>query len=194
MIIETALIILLVVAIVSIVWKLAAQNKKNTKNKDVISQNRDQVTQRIETLPSNTDVVSIKGSKVVHSAEHRALINKPYSIQCKSEVFSQAELDVINKYGSWLSALASNRIKPETTEQKRFIEECHRFRVLETKEMLNYFSHCSDRGSIQSIWFKYLCRIKFERENPNLTNGKIKIDWGWQGPPLESGDDVFFSK
>lgn len=132
--------------------------------------------------------------KVSHSKVHRALINKPYSIQCKTEVFTLAELDIIDKYGAWLSALSSNKITPETKEQQLFIEDCQRFRALNLNEMLSYFRDRDDRGSIQSVWFKYLCRLKFERENPNVVNAKTKVDWGWQGPPIESGDHVFFSK
>ena len=77
--------------------------------------------------------------KVSHSQEHRALINKPYSIQCKTEVFTLAELDIIDKYGAWLSALASNKITPETKEQQLFFEDCQRFRALNLNEMLSYF-------------------------------------------------------
>lgn len=132
--------------------------------------------------------------KALHSKEHRSLINKPYSMQCKTEVFTQSEIDIINKYGAWLSALASNKVNPETNEQKLFVEECQRFRSLSLNQMLSYFSNLDDSGSIQSVWFKYLCRIKFERENPNIVNDKTKVDWGWQGPPIESGNHVFFSK
>ncbi|MBB1309730.1 hypothetical protein H5162_09865 [Pseudoalteromonas sp. SR41-8] len=135
-----------------------------------------------------------KYEKVSHSKEHRALINKPYSMQCKTEVFTLAELEIINKYGAWLSALASNQINPETKGQKLFVEECQRFRALNLKEMLSYFSNRDKGGSIQSVWFKYLCRLKFERDNPSIINDKIKVDWGWQGPPIESGEYVFFSR
>jgi len=135
-----------------------------------------------------------KHGKVTHSKEHRALINMPYVLQCKTEVFTQAELDVINKYGAWLSALASNQINLETSEQELFVEECHYFRTLSINEMLSYFSNRNDCGSIRTVWFKYLCRIKFERENPSIVSDKTKIDWGWQGPPIASGDHVFFSK
>ncbi|WP_108132946.1 MULTISPECIES: DUF413 domain-containing protein [Halomonas] len=135
-----------------------------------------------------------KNEKVSHSKEHRALINKPYRVQCKIEVFTLAELDIINKYGTWLSALTSNKINPETNDQKLFIEECQRFRSLNLNEMLSYLSNRGDSGSIQTVWFKYLCRLKFERENPSILNDKTKVDWGWQGPPIESGDHVFFSK
>lgn len=135
-----------------------------------------------------------KYGKVSHSKEHRALINKPYNMQCKTEVFTLVELDIMNKYGTWLSALASHQINPETNDQKLFVDECQRFRSLSINEMLSYFSNHDDSGSIQSVWFKYLCRIKFERENPSIVNDKTKVDWGWQGPPIESGDHVFFSK
>jgi len=148
----------------------------------------------IEKKKAKNEQYSEKYEKITRSEEHRALINKPYTIQCKSEIFSQAELDIINKYGAWLSALASNQIKPETKEQNLFIEECQNFRSLKINEMFSYFRRRNDNGSIQAVWFKYLCRMKFERENPSVINDKARIDWGWQGPPIESGDHVFFSK
>src|SRR5690606_29620629 len=119
--------------------------------------------------------------------------NKPYAMQCKSEVFSLEELDILNRYGAWLSALASNQIKPETIEQRRFVEECQRFRTLGINDMLSYFRNSSDGSSIQKVWFKYLCRIKFERENSSLINDETKFVWGWQGPFVESEEHAFFS-
>ena len=174
---------LIVVLVVVIVYVFLVQKKENKADKRQTSN-----CESIEThSPKKTQQIS-------HSKEHRALINKPYTIQCKTEVFTLAELDVINKYGAWLSALTSNQIPPETNEQRLFIEECQRFRALNLNEMLSYFNNRDDSGSIQSVWFKYLCRLKFERDNPSIVNDKVKVDWGWQGPPIESGDHVFFSE
>ena len=161
------------------------------------------LVQKTKTQSGNAHVQKKKGSnersseyyeQAARSGEHRALINKPYTTQCKREIFSREELEILNKYGAWLSALASNQIKPETKEQRDFIEECQHFRSLETKEMLSYFRNRNDSGSIQTVWFKYLCRIKFERENPSLINDETKVDWGWQGSPVNSEGHVFFSK
>ncbi|MDQ9091548.1 DUF413 domain-containing protein [Pseudoalteromonas haloplanktis] len=174
---------LIIVVLVSIACIFLARRKEDKSDNRLA----DNCKSRENHSPKNYE-------KVSHSTEHRALINKPYSMQCKTEVFTLAELEIINKYGAWLSALASNQINPETNEQKIFVEECQRFRTLNLNEMLSYFSNRDDGGSIQSVWFKYLCRLKFEKENPSIVNEETKVDWSWQGPPVESGDHVFFSK
>ena len=179
----TLIVVVVVVVVVAVACIFITQKKKKESYK------------RQATNCNARETCSLNNyEKMSHSREHRALINKPYNIQCKTEVFTLAELDIINEYGSWLSALASNQINPETKEQHVFVDGCQNFRTLDINEMFSYFSDRDDNGSIQSVWFKYLCRSKFERESPNTVSEKVKVDWGWQGSPMKSGDHVFFSK
>lgn len=139
------------------------------------------------------DIDFVEGPK---SPEHKKLIGIKYKLQCKDYVFTSEELNILEKYGTWLSALASDKIKPETDMQEEFVKECKFFRVLSIQDMFSYHQNVNNSKLIQATWFKYLCRIKFERENPSITNERVKAEWGWQGAPANSGsgDHVFFSK
>lgn len=139
------------------------------------------------------DIDLVEGPK---SSEHKRLIGNKYRLQCKDYVFTSEEINILEKYGAWLSALASDKIKPETDMQEAFVKECKLFRVLSSQDMFSYHQNVHNSNLIQATWFKYLCRIKFERENPNITNERVKAEWGWQGAPANSGsgDHVFFSK
>ena len=111
------------------------------------------------------------------SPEQRTLINEPYVFQCKKEVFTVHEIEILSTYGVWLRALAAGQFAPETPEQKKFVEECKAFRKLNLGEMLRFFESKRESNIIQATWFTYICRIKFERENPNLTDTKVPVDW-----------------
>lgn len=129
------------------------------------------------------------------SKSHRAYVGKPYILQCSEAIFSEEERRSLLRYGSWLSALASNKIMPETPAQVEFLQMCQEIRGLNFSGMLEYYQNKSDELDVlRAVWLKYLCRIKFERDNPNLPKENIKVDWGWHGPPIHSGDHVFFSK
>ncbi|CUA88699.1 hypothetical protein Ga0061064_2298 [Pseudidiomarina woesei] len=129
------------------------------------------------------------------SKAHRAYVGKPYILQCSEVIFSEDERKSLMRYGSWLSALASNKIKPETPAQEEFLQMCQEIRGLSFSGMLAYYQNKSDELDVlRAVWLKYLCRVKFERDNPNLPKENIKVDWGWHGPPIHSGDHVFFSK
>jgi uncharacterized protein YifE (UPF0438 family) len=132
--------------------------------------------------------------KKARSSAHKDLIGKTYKLQCKSDVFTHEELEVLYNYGAWLSALASNKIEPETQEQADFVRNCQEFRLLSLFEMSSYYQGVPCDDAIQATWFKYICRIKFERENPKLLSRASSVDWGWHGPPISSGGSVFFSK
>ncbi len=142
----------------------------------------------------NVNLETKKINKPELTSEQKRLIGKPYKLQCKDDIFNEDELEVLYKYGVWLSALAANQVKAETIKQVEFVNECQTFRLLPLNDMLSYFASKTDDNSfIQSTWFKYICRIKFERENPNLITNEVSVNWGWQGPPVCSGDKVFFS-
>ena len=53
---------------------------------------------------------------------HLEYLGKPISdINSLRNIFSEEELKIINKYGAWMEALADQKIKPNTPEQKRFV-------------------------------------------------------------------------
>lgn len=148
----------------------------------------------IKLIGTNNSKSTQHVAKSTHpDSEHKKLIGKPYNLQCKTDIFSEDELEILYKYGCWLSALSSGNIEPDTPKQNEFIKECQHFRKLTIKQMLSYFETKTDENIIQSTWFKYICRIKFERENPNILADEIVVDWGWQGPPINSNEDAFFS-
>lgn len=98
---------------------------------------------------------------------HRKHRDKPYQILCNEEVFSDDEFDTLEEYGSWLSALMLEEIKPETDSQREFINLCKNYQNLPLREMFNTLKSSKlNINSIQFVWFKYLCRIKYEIENP----------------------------
>lgn len=97
--------------------------------------------------------------------DHKNLIDKPYKIQCNPDIFSISEFEILNKYGFWLSALTSGKIKAETNEQKLFIKECIEFKSLDLKNMRLYYKKYDAKKTVQKVWFKYLCRIKIESLN-----------------------------
>ncbi len=114
-------------------------------------------------------------------------------MQCKDYIFNEDELEVLYKYGAWLSALSAKQVEATTAKQIAFVGECQTFKCLSLNDMLSYFSDITDHNNyIQATWFKYLCRIKFERENPDLMTNEVTVNWGWQGPSLFSGDNRFF--
>ena len=129
------------------------------------------------------------------SKAHREFVGKPYTLQCSSCIFTEDEHRSLLRYGSWLSALASDRINPETAGQEEFTRMCKEVRGMDLKGMLTYYKNkLGELDTLRAVWLKYLCRIKFERDNPNLPKENVKVDWGWQGPPIHSGVHVFFSK
>ena len=55
--------------------------------------------------------------------DHLEYLGKPISdINSLRNIFSEEELNIINKYGAWMEALADRKIEPITPEQKRFVE------------------------------------------------------------------------
>lgn len=155
-------------------------NKNHKPSKNIGTRNK------VTRSSARTDLGNLEASP-----EQRNLINEPYVFQCKEEVFTAHETEILRTYGVWLRALAAGKITPETPEQKNFVEECKAFRKLNLDEMLTFFEAKKESNIIQATWFKYICRIKFERENPTLTDTKVSVDWGWQGPPIVPNTSIY---
>lgn len=120
------------------------------------------------------------------SGKHKKYRDRPYRLICSDEVFSDDEMDILTEYGSWLDALTSGTIEPETDSQRKFIQLCKNNKNLQLREMLKNLDSCKSKiDNIQFTWLKYLCRIQLERENPEfikkskqetpITNNSLKI-------------------
>lgn len=66
------------------------------------------------------------------------------------DIFSQAEVSLLRRYGAWMEALDEGKIQPETPEQNEFVAMCRGKREPETK--------------FELVWWKLRERRKFESE------------------------------
>jgi len=74
-------------------------------------------------------------------AAHRAYLEKPFTPEIPLDSFTQEEIELLKKYGSWLEALDTGKLKWETREQKHFLEV-----MLEFEEPQN---------DLERVWLKY---------------------------------------
>lgn len=118
------------------------------------------------------------------SDQHRRLLRIPYDLKCSYAPFSDEEVFVLEKYGTWLSALANGDISPESEEQRRFVELVNEYRKMEFSEATKCFQEAPPKHPAQRDWIKYLLRLRWERDNPEAMGKERKVDWGWHGPPM----------
>lgn len=116
--------------------------------------------------------------------QHRQLLRIPYDLKCSRTPFSDEEVFVLEKYGTWLSALANGEIPPETEEQRRFIDLVNEYRKMEFTEATGRFHATPPYNPVQRDWIKYLLRLRWERDNQEAMGKERKADWGWHGPPV----------
>ena len=90
----------------------------------------------------------------------------PFVIRCSREVFSEAEIETLERYGRQFADLTAGRRPPETPAQQRFVEAAKGQRAPET---------CYER-----VWCKYLERLEWQRDPRNRAA---------MGPPREVRDD-----
>lgn len=106
---------------------------------------------------------------IIMSEKHKKYRDKSYSLFCSDEVFNDNELDILTEYGSWLSALAYEKIEPETDSQREFVKLCKNNQNLPLSEMIKNLKTINPEiNKIQFVWFKYLCRKQAEKENPEF--------------------------
>ena len=74
--------------------------------------------------------------------------NGPFEIDCKPNIFSTDEIEILKKYGCWFKALCDGTLNPVTDLQIRFIQVA--------KGEIEPFS------LEEKAWFKYLGRKKVE--------------------------------
>lgn len=114
-----------------------------------------------------------KKTPIIISEKHKKYRDISYNIICNDEIFNDHEFDILTEYGSWLNALASEKIEPETDSQREFIKHCKNNQNLPLSEMLKDLKNINPKtNKIQFIWFKYLCRIQAEKEDPEFIKNR----------------------
>lgn len=92
-----------------------------------------------------------------------------FKIDCGKHIFSEGEIEILEKYGHWLKALSAGELEPPTERQELFIEMTQGKRQPFSEE--------------EWAWFKYIGRKRIEKE---------KGDVLYTTPRLE--DDPFYSR
>lgn len=92
-----------------------------------------------------------------------------FNVDCSHEIFSKEELQILEKWGFWFSALVSGDLKPFTEAQERFIKVMKGEDKAVTPEEI--------------AWFKYLGRKAVERKYGDRLNVRY-----------EDEDDKFYSR
>jgi uncharacterized protein YifE (UPF0438 family) len=92
---------------------------------------------------------SSKSNSLDDKAEHFKFLNKKFKINCSSEIFTQEEISLLEKYGSWLNALFSGEIKPVTKQQENIIAIIKKGDIPE--------------NAIAKVWYKYIKRVDIEK-------------------------------
>lgn len=94
----------------------------------------------------------------------------PFRIECSRAIFSNEEIELLEKYGHWFAALIDGILEPFTDEQKAFIDVFKNNEKPFTPE--------------QVAWFKYIKRLELEHKHPE----KFKLDY------TSDTEDPFFSR
>lgn len=95
----------------------------------------------------------------------KKLIGEPFEFKCGREVFSEKELNVLAQYGAWFSALCNGEVSSMNEEQAIFVKDCRVYVGLDLDDMVTFIRERGAEDQIKTAWFKYLFRVKYEREN-----------------------------
>lgn len=86
-------------------------------------------------------------------SEKPSKVSSPFVIQCSREVFSDAEIEILESHGTRLQRLADGRQSPVRKAGRRFVEVVNGRREPETV--------------YERTWVKYLQRLEWERDPAN---------------------------
>lgn len=75
-----------------------------------------------------------------------------FNIACSQTIFSQEEISHLKQYGHWFQGLTNGDLKPFTVSQKSFVKV--------------FTEQVSPASEFEILWFKYLGRLKLEKEHP----------------------------
>jgi uncharacterized protein len=104
----------------------------------------------------------IEYESLTEKEKHLKFLKLNYHINCSRTIFSAEEIEVLEKYGSWLEALYLKKIKPITIKQKAFLKELESNKLPENK--------------FAKVWFKYIKRIEIEHKFGDSLKSQYVID------------------
>jgi uncharacterized protein YifE (UPF0438 family) len=82
--------------------------------------------------------------------EHREFLKHRGFVPLCTNIFSSDEYAILERYGYWMTALATGKISPITPEQERFIRVDR--------------DDCEPATTFEKAWMKLKARRKFEAE------------------------------
>ena len=97
--------------------------------------------------------------------DQKKLLGQPFELKCEGEVFTEEELNILGQYGVWFAALCNGEIASMNDEQSIFVEDCRVYVGLDLSDMVTFLSDRGEEDQIKTTWFKYLFRVKYEREH-----------------------------
>lgn len=89
---------------------------------------------------------------------------EPFSFGCDVSIFSEAELQALQRHGPRFEALASGQVRPATPEEKRFL------RVDQEKE--------KPHSLAEKAWLRLKARREYEREQKEKPPPAPPEDYG----------------
>ncbi|MCR9171579.1 MAG: DUF413 domain-containing protein [bacterium] len=104
--------------------------------------------------------------------DHLEFINSKgrFHVDCNHSIFSNEELETLEKFGYWFEALINGDLDPISEQQEYFIDVFRNNKKPETPE--------------QFAWFKYKGRKALEEKQPD----KFKLDYS------HDSEDPFFKR
>jgi uncharacterized protein YifE (UPF0438 family) len=99
-------------------------------------------------------------------ADHvRYLRQRPFVLGCSTSVFPPEELQALEEYGNWLTALAAGKIRPTNREQEHFLR-------VDREE-------AEPKTLCERAWMRLKGRREFEREEGSAkTTASPPEDYG----------------
>ena len=120
---------------------------------------------RVSSLPRGDE------SRTDRIEQHRALLRVPFQPDRAIVGLEPEEWATLNRYGSWLQALAHGAIRPFTAAQEHFVSVAQRGQPPVTEWEL--------------LWCKYLDRLLMSRGSTQEGESDHEWEWEWDGvtPP-----------
>jgi len=93
----------------------------------------------------------------------------PFVVDCNRAIFTEEELEILEKWGHWFRALTDGELTPVTRRQELFVEGARGKREPVSVE--------------EQAWFKYLGRKRVEQK----MGDRLKVNYEYQ-------DDGFYTR